>query len=290
MTQAARDTGPPFSQEEPMNKRLRTILNIVLILAALAGAGMLLRQQLQWRDSAASAERASEIVHAVPAHDSKPAAIPAEEPPVPGPANGSVETDPLVKELKTMDIAALRAVNPDVVGWITIPGGDISYPVLQGEDNDYYLHHTWEKKWNGGGSIFLDCRNSGDFGDFHTLVYGHRMRNGTMFAPLRRYAEQDYWAEHPDIYVTDGTQVYRYAVFAAWEPEVTSPVYARELDSEEVRREMIEACLSSSVIETGVVPGPEDRLLTLSTCTGTGHATRWVVQGKLVNTYPQEAE
>ena len=68
-----------------MNKRLRTILNIVLILAALAGAGMLLRQQLQWRDSAASAERASEIVYAVPAHDSKPAAIPAEEPPVPGP-------------------------------------------------------------------------------------------------------------------------------------------------------------------------------------------------------------
>lgn len=266
-----------------MNKRLRIILNIVLLLAALAGAGMLLRQQLQWRGSAASAEKAAEIVHAAPAP------VPAEKRPVPGPDAGSEETDPAVMELEAMDIAALREVNPDAVGWICIPGGDISYPILQGEDNDYYLHHTWEKKWNSGGSIFLDWRGGRDFGDFHTLIYGHRMRNGTMFAPLSRYAEQAYWEEHPCIYIADGERVLRYEIFAAWEPEVTSPVYDFDLTGEEARRELISQCLAASVIDTGVVPGPEDHLLTLSTCTGTGHEKRWVVQGRLADTYPREA-
>lgn len=264
-----------------MNKRLRTILNIVLILAALTGAVMLLRQRLQWRDSAASAEKASEIVRAVPAPDSEPAPLPAEEPPVPGPATGSDETDPVVKELEAMDIAALREVNPDVVGWIDIPGGEISYPLLQGEDNDYYLHHTWEKKWNSGGSIFLDCRSARDFEDFHTLIYGHRMRNDTMFAPLRRYAEQSWWEAHPYIYITDGGRVRRYEIFAAWEPDVASLVYDPDLTDEAARRALIAQCLAASVIDAGIVPGPEDHLLTLSTCTGQGHETRWVVQGRL---------
>lgn len=268
-----------------MSKRLRTILNIVLVLAALTGAGMLLRQQLQWRDSAAASEKASEIVHAAPAPapvpESAPASPPAEDPPVPGPVTGSVSPDPVVKELEARDIAALREVNPDVVGWIHIPGGDISYPLLQGEDNDYYLHHTWEKKWNSGGSIFLDCRSARNFGDFHTLIYGHRMRNDTMFAPLRRYAEQTWWEAHPYIYIVDEEQVRRYEIFAAWEPDVTSPVYDPDLTGGEARREMIAQCLTASVIGTGVVPDPEDHLLTLSTCTGQGHATRWVVQGRL---------
>lgn len=266
-----------------MNKRLRTILNIVLILAALTGVVMLLRQRLQWRDSAASAEKAAEIVRAAPSPESAPPPAEAGKSaaPVPGPANGSDETDPLVKELEAMDIAALREVNPDVVGWIDIPGGEISYPLLQGEDNDYYLHHTWEKKWNSGGSIFLDCRSARDFEDFHTLIYGHRMRNDTMFAPLRRYAEQSWWEAHPYIYITDGGRVRRYEIFAAWEPDVASLVYDPDLTDEAARRALIAQCLAASVIDAGIVPGPEDHLLTLSTCTGQGHETRWVVQGRL---------
>lgn len=267
-----------------MNKRLRTILNIVLILALLTGAGMLVRQRLQWRGSAAASEKAAEIARAVP-----PRLPEAEEeepnlPPVPEPATGS--EDPVVRELEELDLAALREINPDVAGWLYIPDGDISYPILQGPDNDYYLHHTWEKEWNGGGSIFLDWRSSRDFEDFNTLVYGHRMRNGTMFGPLHRYAEQDYWAEHPSIYLVDEVCVRRYEIFAAWEPEVASPVYDPGLEGDEARRAMIAECLAGSALDTGVVPCPEDKLLTLSTCTGQGHATRWVVQGRLAETYP----
>ncbi len=263
-----------------MSRRLRVILNIALVLAALACAGVLLRQRLQWRDSAQAAQRAAEIARPSPAPTAE-----AEQ----GAAPAAPVSDPVAEELLGLDMDALRAVNPDVAAWLAIPGGDISHPVLQGPDNDYYLHHTWEKKWNGGGSIFLDCRSSRDFEGFHTIIYGHRMRNGTMFGPLHRYAEQDFWAEHPYVYVADGECVRRYAVFAAWEPSVTSAVYARNLDSEAARRELIAQCLGGSVIDTGVVPGPEDKLLTLSTCTAaSGHETRWVVQARLEEIYPAQ--
>lgn len=269
-----------------MRRRLRMILNTVLLLAALLCAGVLLRQQLQWRDSAEATKKAAEIAHAkaTPPGEQGDAAASA-----PKPAAGFENTDPVVMELSCLDLDALRAVNPDVVAWLTVPGADISHPILQGPDNDYYLHHTWEKTWNGGGAIFLDWRSNRDFEGFHTIIYGHRMRNGTMFGPLHRYAEQDFWTEHPYVYITDGKCVRRYQIFAAWEPGVTSAVYARNLDSEEARQEMIAQCLRGSVIDTGVIPGPEDKLLTLSTCTGSGHETRWVVQARLEEIYPAQA-
>lgn len=271
-----------------MSKRLRAILNIVLILVALTCALVLLQQQLRWRDSAEATEKAAEIVHAASAPSTADPAQPSSAGPGPetGAGSGDEDMDPVVKELAELDLAALREINPDVAGWITIPGADISHPVLQGPDNDYYLHHTWEKKWNGGGSIFMDWRSSRDFEGFNTVVYGHRMRNGTMFGPLHRYAEQDFWEEHPYVYIADGMCVRRYVIFAAWEPSVTSAVYAQELNGEEARQEMIGQCLSGSSIDTGVVPGTEDHLLTLSTCTGNGHETRWVVQARLEETYP----
>ena len=268
-----------------MDKRLRRILNTILILTALICAGVLLRQQLRWRASAEATERAAEIAHANPAPTAgqgNASVAPAQE----LGADPEEDMDPVAEELLGMNLDALRAVNPDVVAWLTIPGADISHPIVLGPDNDYYLHHTWEKKWNGGGAIFLDCRSNPDFEGFHTIIYGHRMQNGTMFGPLHQYAAQDFWAEHPYAYIMDGKCVRRYQIFAAWRPSVTSAVYALKLDSQETRQEMLDQCLGGSVIDTGVVPGTEDKLLTLSTCAESGHETRWVVQARLEEIYP----
>lgn len=254
-----------------MNRRLRTGLNLGLSLVIVVGVAVLLRQQFRWRDSAAAQDRAAQIVQ-FPALPDSPA--PA------GP--GSEEPDPVAEELAGLDLAALRQVNPEVAGWLYIPGTEISYPLLLGTDNDYYLKHTWEGKWNGGGSIFMDFRCARSFEDFNTILYGHRMNNGSMFGALQGYADPDFWREHPNIYVADGDHVRRYAVFAAWEPGVSSIVYGVNPRSEEERREFVELCLRSSQISTGFVPGPEDKLVTLSTCTESGHDTRWVVQGVLV--------
>ena len=89
-----------------------------------------------------------------------------------------------------VDFAALKSVNSDVVGWIYIEALDgISYPIVQGKDNETYLHQTYEKNYNFAGTIFVDYENSPDFSDCNTLVYGHNMKNGSMFGHLKKFAE-----------------------------------------------------------------------------------------------------
>ena len=89
-----------------------------------------------------------------------------------------------------MDLSPLQEVNADVVGWIEIPGV-LSYPLLQGGDNAYYLTHAWNGEENAAGAVFLDCRADACLGDFNTLIYGHRMRNGTMFGSLKHYKDAE---------------------------------------------------------------------------------------------------
>lgn len=95
--------------------------------------------------------------------------------------------DPYAQALEQMDLPALQQVNSDVIGWIAIPGTEISYPLVQDTDNDYYLTHTWNQNSSAVGAIFMDCRCSADFSGFNTIVYGHRMNNGSMFAALKHY-------------------------------------------------------------------------------------------------------
>lgn len=186
-----------------------------------------------------------------------------------------------------LDLAPLQAVNPDVVGWIEIPDTELSYPLLQTSNNQYYLNHTWNKEYSPAGSIYLECTSSPDFSGFHTIIYGHRMQNSTMFGTLKFYESQDFWAEHPSIYVTLPDGVYRYDIFAAFQASVTGIVYRSDLEGRE--EEFIRTALNSSVIDTETVPEPDDRILTLSTCTQFGHANRWVVQGRLAQVYEPDS-
>ena len=105
-----------------------------------------------------------------------------------------------------VDFEALRKVNPDIIGWIVIPGMEISYPIVQGEDNDYYLKHTFDKAENASGCIFVEVENSPDFSDNNTFVYGHNMKNKSMFAKLNRYQEEDTFRKNPEfvIYTPEG--------------------------------------------------------------------------------------
>ena len=111
-----------------------------------------------------------------------------------------------------MDLPALQQVNSDVIGWIAIPGTEISYPLMQGTDNDYYLTHTWNQNSSAVGAIFMDCRCSADFSGFNTIVYGHRMNNGSMFAALKHYKKQDFLQAHPQIYVTNASGTHAYSI------------------------------------------------------------------------------
>ena len=195
--------------------------------------------------------------------------------------------DPYADALGEMDFSALREVNPDVLGWIMIPDTVISYPLLQGEDNEYYLKHTWKGDRNAMGSIFVESRCNGEFLDFNTSVYGHRMRGGSMFGTLKYFSKASYWEAHPYIYIVTDSGEFTYAVFSAYEAELESDTYRINIVEEAGRQAFVDYCVECSVIETGIVPTVNDHILTLSTCTGNGHATRWVVQAVRLPQIPE---
>lgn len=185
--------------------------------------------------------------------------------------------------LADIRLDALREVNEEVIGWIEIPGTEVSYPVLQGEDNQYYLTHDWKKEHSISGAVFMECKSDPSLIRFHTIVYGHRMRNGTMFGSLKYYKNLEYWQEHPYVYMVNDSGIYRYDIFAAWEAEVEDMVYQLNLRGQE--ENFIRLSLEKSLINTGIIPGTKNRILTLSTCTGNGHARRWVVQAYMTKAY-----
>lgn len=274
-----------------MRSNIRKLLIAVLALVLCVSAVMLIRQTLQYREGEAEYAEAEALVELPDLSQLEPApALEPEPEETEEPEEKPVYIDPYAGALAAMDFTALREVNSDVLGWILIPGTVISYPLLQGDDNSYYLNHTWKKWTNVVGSIFLECQNSPGLSDFNTVVYGHRMNNGSMFASLKYYKQQSYWAQHPKVYITDDNGAHCYEIFAAYEISTAGDTYKLSFPTDQSKQAYIDYCLEKSVIDTGLTPTVYDKILTLSTCTGNGHATRWVVQALLRGEVPPAAQ
>ncbi len=193
--------------------------------------------------------------------------------------------EPLPQEaqlLRELDLSSLQEINADVLGWFYIPGTDISYPLMEVETRDEYLRRAWDGSYSRAGSIFLERRSSRDFSDFNTIIYGHHMRDKSMFGMLPEYVKESYRDEHPCVYIATADTIRRYEVFAAYEAPVTSDTYRLVFENEERKQACLQQYLENSVWEPTQMPTIDDYILTLSTCTGTGtYHSRWVVQAVL---------
>ena len=192
-----------------------------------------------------------------------------------------VENDPVMEEMAAINLTALREVNEDVLGWIRIPDTKIDYPLMRGEDNDFYLNHTWDRTANSVGSIFLEHLNQPDLTDFNTIIYGHNMNNGAMFAELEHFAMKEHWEGHPYVYVVTDEGVYRYEIFSFYCADVDSLTYSLNPSRDDTKEKFFKLALDTSWIDTGIQPEITDRVLTLSTCSGADYSTRYVVQARL---------
>ena len=270
-----------------MKRTTRRVLLAGLALVFLVSGGMMLRQLGDYQKgeetygSAESLAGLPDLSALSWPEDTGSGSAAGEDPAVP-------YVDPYADTLAAMDFAALREVNPDILGWILIPNTRVSYPFLQGTDNDYYLRRTWRKGSSAVGAIFVEAGNSGDLTDFNTIIYGHNMNNGSMFGSLKKYKSQDYFRQHPYIYLTTDAGSARYEIFAAYEAATDSETYRLGFGSESAKQAFLDDCAGRSVIDTGVTPQVWDRIITLSTCTGRGHETRWVVQARLPGEAPAE--
>ncbi len=122
--------------------------------------------------------------------------------------------DPMFRKI---DFAAAQAANPDVYAWIWIPGTNIDYPILQSESEDdaYYLNHTIEKKEGLPGTIYTEKYNAKDFTSPVTVVYGHNMKNGSMFADLHKFEDKAFFDANPYVYIYLPDRTIKYRIFAA---------------------------------------------------------------------------
>ena len=184
-----------------------------------------------------------------------------------------------------VDFDKLKSVNEDVVGWIYVDAlPDISYPIVKGKDNQTYLHQTYEKNYNFAGTIFVDYENSGDFSDCNTLVYGHNMKNGSMFGHLKKFRENDkLYKQDKYFWILTPERNYRYEIITAYTTGVNSDTYTLFKGPGEEFEKYLETIKGYSEIQTDDTDLTiKDRIVTLSTCTG-NESTRFVVQGKRVD-------
>lgn len=185
-----------------------------------------------------------------------------------------------------IDFAALQEVNPDIYAWIRIEGTNIDYPVVQSStDDSYYLNHTIEGKEGYPGSIYTESVNSKDFSDFNTILYGHNMRDGSMFQNLHNYEESAYMAEHPEVIIYTPDHVYRYQIFAAVTYSDVHLYHAFDYTTESGRQAFLDSILSSrgmsDTIRDDVPVSADDKFLTLSTCIGGQADKRLIVEAVL---------
>lgn len=181
-----------------------------------------------------------------------------------------------------VDFASLQAINPDVVGWLDMEMLDISYPIVKGQDNDQYLHTTVEGNYNFSGSIFMDAGNKADFSDHHTIIYGHNMKNKSMFGRLKFITEEEAYKDSRYFWICTPENTYKYEVFSAYITGVEEDTYTLYQDGGAEFLSWIEKRAGRSAIPNeGMAYSQEDYVVTLSTCTS-DDAHRYVVLGRRV--------
>lgn len=175
---------------------------------------------------------------------------------------------------RMLQVMELQKENPEVVGWLEIEGTNISYPVCQTDNNDYYLTHSYKKEKVTGGSLFLDKDYDFTIPSSNLLIYGHRNTKGLLFEDLIKYQDEDFYNDHKTIRFTTGTEDSTYEVMAAFnsrvyyqnEQNVFRYYYFVNAENKSEYDEFVENCKKESIYDTGVTAEYGDQLLTLSTC------------------------
>ena len=206
--------------------------------------------------------------------------------------SASMEPQEAEKTERMIKLEELHNEYPDVVAWLEVPGTNMSYPIVQGKDNDYYLDHTYKKEYSARGSIFLDKDVNFDRPSDNFLIYGHRNQRGAMFEELLKYEKEDFFKEHKTINFTtlkdDGEYeiiaAFRSRVYYKFEKNVFRYYYFVNAENEEAFNEYVRCAKRDSMYDTGVTANYGDQLVTLSTCAYHTEDGRFAIVARKVRT------
>lgn len=194
-----------------------------------------------------------------------------------------------VKHGESIDFEKLQKINKEIYAWIYVPGTKIDYPVAQNaKDDEHYLKYNYKNKPEFAGCIYTEKANKKDFTDPNTVIYGHNMRNGSMFQNLHKFEDGDFFKKHTEVYIYTPEKTYTYKIFAAYKYDnrhilksfdyfKDKKVFKDYLKTVMATREMI------SHIRTSQKVTQDDKIITLSTCVGGQPENRYLVQAVLTN-------
>lgn len=190
--------------------------------------------------------------------------------------NNTIENENITKHSLpiNVDFSILKQENQDIVAWIYCENTPINYPVLQSNDNEYYLRRLINGEYNTAGSIFMDYRNHSNMNDDNTIIYGHNMKNDTMFGTLTKYKEQEYYENNRIMYLFTPEKNYMIELFAGCTISVDSDVYnLSQINKEEI--------INESDFKSDIIVEDEDKTITLSTCSYDYDGARYIIMGKI---------
>ena len=271
-------------------KKTTWIIVLIISVLVLAVGAYLLINYLTQDDIGRGDITSSEYPTSAPRPHTKHAQEHTEAPTEPGPV---VAYDYQLEELDedvVVSFDELMEINPDVYAWIYIPNTNVDYPVAQSitdRDDTFYLSHNIYKQYQFSGTIYSEVQNSTDFHDRVTVLYGHNMLNGTMFASLHNFEDEDFFEDNNTIFILTKDKQLTYLVYSAYTYDDRHILNSFYLKDDKVFQEYIDSTIHphaySSIVREGVEPDINSKILTLSTCTNGAANTRFLVQGVLVD-------
>ncbi len=276
------EEGVPVNRGSSKKRGLLITLAIVLMTVIVGALGMNLADALIKKGERDAYNDLADFVN----DNTEPGKV---EEPAPAPEPPAEEEEVVEEEVVKLngpleiDFEELMSINPDVCGWIYCPETVINYPILKDNNNDYYLHHNYKGDYTASGSIFIECANRDDFADCNTIIYGHHMADGSMFASLSKWFKQDYYEAHPIMYVFTPQQNYVLQLFSAYTTAATSDSYwAAQTPCQEMT-DYTAKVASQSEFDPGEIELPDDgHYVMLSTCAYSFKDARSVIHGLLV--------
>ena len=263
-----------------MNKKAIRIASVI-IAAALLGGGI----YLLFRDDTAQKIEWNKIKEYAP----KPIVCEALEEAVAVDENNEIITEipQEIADEMTSQVQEFSENYDNSVAWLYIPDTNIDYPIMQSGDNDYYAHRATDGSYLYAGSLFMDYRCNADFSDFNSVIYGHNMGNGTMFADLCKYESEDFYQEHKTIRFDTLSGFGEYEIVAVFKTVAYSEqgfkyYHFTRAESAEDFDAYITQCKALSLYDTGVTAEYDDKLITLSTCEYSRKNGRMVVVAKRI--------
>lgn len=265
---------------EKQKKKVYQILTIVFVIGFLFCAGLLVRDYMVKKEAEKQYDKLAESVMPTETTQTETeTAVPTEteEPDI------FTERQIPVPELE-LDWKELAKQNEDIYAWVYIPGTKVNYPVLQhATENDYYLDHNLDHSQGLPGSIYTQKLNAKDFTDRNTILYGHNMKDGSMFKTLHSFADEAKFTENRYIYIYTPEKVLVYEIYAACEFGNAHLLYKYDFTTKEAIASFLQDLKDSRAMSNQIweeMEIPEDgNLITLSTCIGGKPNNRWLVVG-----------